>query len=109
MWAKKKTLIEDLEVDDGTFFLTSLPLEISPTLTQPLMINHYHPAGFEELAQVIDQLLVKKKVIVSLEGLNKLTRIKGLNFLSGAIYALHGFMTKIKANVYELEIPVFAK
>jgi len=102
-------LIEELEVDDGTFFLTSLSSEISPTPTQPLMINHYHPTRFEELALVIDQLLVKKKVIVSLEGLNKLTRIKGLNFLSGAIYALHGFITKIKANVYELEIPVLTK
>jgi len=96
-------------VDDNTFFLTSLPLESKPTLIQPSMITHHHPTRFEELALVIDQLLVKKKVIVSLEGLNKLSRTKGLNFLSGAIYALHGFITKIKVNVYELEIPVLTK
>lgn len=115
MFDKKKPSLPEIEVDDGTLLLTS-----SPTINEPSWVDETVAlSSFEvafiklqsvhELSEIVDQLLEQQKICVSLANLNKIDRLKSLNFLGGAVYALHGYLTKIKHHQYELEIPLATK
>lgn len=58
------------------------------------------PETFEEAQNICDHLKNKKPVVVNLEGLEKESARKILDFLSGAVYALDGNIQKVSANIF---------
>lgn len=60
----------------------------------------YHPVTYEDTRHIIDNIKKRKPVIVNMEDLEVETAQRILDFLSGAIYALDGTMTKISRGIF---------
>lgn len=58
------------------------------------------PLSFEEVRSIADQIKGRRPVILNLEGMDKETAQKILNFLSGAVYALDGRLERIGTGIF---------
>lgn len=58
------------------------------------------PAGFDEACDVIDNLKLRKSVIMNLEKLDVQESRRMIDFLSGAIYAIDGNIQKITTGIF---------
>ena len=60
----------------------------------------YHPVSYEDTQNIIDNIKNRKPVIVNMEGLEIDCAQRILDFLSGAVYALNGTMSKISRGIF---------
>lgn len=60
----------------------------------------YHPVSYEDTQNIIDNIKNRKPVIVNMEELEIECAQRILDFLSGAIYALNGTMSKISRGIF---------
>lgn len=60
----------------------------------------YHPDSFSEVKEIVDHLKVGKPIILNLEGREKETARRVIDFLSGAVYAVDGNIQKIGEAVF---------
>ena len=60
------------------------------------------PSRFDSVTQIADLLLDKKTVLLNLEGTNKETAKRLIDFLSGVAYALSGDVQKVADNTYAI-------
>lgn len=58
------------------------------------------PEKFEDAQDICDHLKSNKPIVVNLEGLEKESAKKILDFLSGAVYALDGTIQKVSVNIF---------
>lgn len=65
-------------------------------------IDEYRPRSFDDVAAVIDELLVGKPAIVYLTEVRDNTSQRVLDILSGAIYAIGGTIGELGDEVYLL-------
>lgn len=63
-------------------------------------IVQYHPIKIDDTQFVIDNLKSRKPVVVSLEGNSPEMAQRIVDFLSGAIYALNGSLSKVSGRIY---------
>lgn len=68
--------------------------------TTNLKLIVIEPRNFEEASKLVDNLKSKKPIIVNLEKLETETAKQIFDFLSGAIYALEGSVTKVTSNIF---------
>ncbi len=60
----------------------------------------YHPVSYEDTQNIIDNIKNRKPVIVNMEELEIECAQRILDFLSGAVYALNGTMSKISRGIF---------
>ncbi len=60
----------------------------------------YHPVSYEDTQNIIDNIKNRKPVIVNMEELEIDCAQRILDFLSGAVYALNGTMSKISRGIF---------
>jgi len=60
----------------------------------------YHPVSYEDTQNIIDNVKNRKPVIVNMEELEIECAQRILDFLSGAVYALNGTMSKISRGIF---------
>ena len=70
-----------------------------PTAGQLKMIV-YHPIGYEDTQNIIDNLKSRKPVIVNMEELDIDCAQRILDFMAGAVYALNGTISKISRGIF---------
>jgi cell division inhibitor SepF len=58
------------------------------------------PETFDDAREVCDHLKNKKPVVVNLEGLNKETAQRVVDFLSGSVYGLDGDIQKVSSGIF---------
>jgi cell division inhibitor SepF len=58
------------------------------------------PENFEDAQNIGDHLKNKKPIVVNLEGLEKESARRVVDFLSGAVYALDGSIQRVSANIF---------
>jgi len=58
------------------------------------------PLSFDEVRAIADQVKGRRPVILNLEGMEKETAQKILNFLSGAVYALDGRLERVGTGIF---------
>lgn len=58
------------------------------------------PLSFDEVRAIADQIKSRRPVILNLEGMEKDTAQKILNFLSGAVYALDGRLERVGTGIF---------
>ncbi|MDD5923024.1 MAG: cell division protein SepF [Eubacteriales bacterium] len=58
------------------------------------------PKSFEECPKLVDSLKSRRPIIINLEKIETDTARKIFDFLSGAIYALNGNVTKVANNIF---------
>ncbi len=63
-------------------------------------INRYYPRSFDDVAKIIDALLVGEPVVVDASDLEENTAQRVIDLMSGAIYAIDGNMCEIEKEVY---------
>lgn len=63
-------------------------------------IKIFQPNSFEDVADVIDILIMGKPAIVNLKELKDSTAQRVLDILCGAIYALKGGLCELETNIY---------
>ena len=60
----------------------------------------FQPSSFEDVADIIDVLIMGKPVIVNLKDLKDSTAQRVLDIICGAIYALKGGLCELESNIY---------
>ena len=63
-------------------------------------IETFKPTSFEEVAEIIDNLLDGNPVIVNLSEVRENTAQRVVDLLSGAIYAINGNLCELQKDVY---------
>lgn len=63
-------------------------------------ISTFKPTSFEDVAEIIDNLLEGKPVIVNLTEVRENTAQRVVDLLSGAIYAINGNLCELQKDVY---------
>lgn len=88
--------------DDNSigFDATSRVVGEAPIKNGPLSV--YHPKGYGDVENMIDDLKAGNQVMVYLTMVKETTKIRVLDLLSGAIYALGGGITETAPSVYLL-------
>ena len=60
----------------------------------------FHAKSFDSAAKAVDELGSRKAVILNMENVDKALTRRVVDFLSGAVYALHGSVKKIAQSTY---------
>lgn len=63
-------------------------------------ISTFKPTSFEDVAEIINELLEGKPVIVNLTEVRENTAQRVVDLLSGAIYAINGNLCELQKDVY---------
>ncbi|MBR4420288.1 MAG: cell division protein SepF [Clostridia bacterium] len=63
-------------------------------------IKIFQPNSFDDVATIIDVLIMGKPAIVNLKDLKDSTAQRVLDILCGAIYALKGGLCELETNIY---------
>lgn len=79
---------------------SSAPAQDSYPVANGMKMIVYHPVTYEDTQHIIDNVKNRKPVIVNMEDLEVETAQRILDFLSGAIYALNGTMSKISRGIF---------
>jgi len=62
----------------------------------------YQPVSFEDTQTIINNLKSRKPIVVNLESLDAALAQRVLDFISGAVYALHGTIQKVSRGIFVL-------
>lgn len=63
-------------------------------------INVYSPKNMEEIERIVINLQKNEASIINLKGYEKVTYLKILDFLNGAVFALNGNLARITQDLY---------
>ena len=100
----KETLTDDI-------LITEKPKTKRATNTKPIEsekitnlnynnINVYSPKNQQEVEKIVINLQKSEASIINLKGYEKVTYIKILDFLNGAVFALNGNIARITQDLY---------
>ncbi|MBC8528760.1 cell division protein SepF [Christensenellaceae bacterium NSJ-44] len=78
-----------------------LPMPQQPSSNAMKMLV-YQPMSYEDTQSIIDNLKMKKPIIVNLELLEVDIAQRVLDFMSGAVYALNGSIHKVSKGIFVL-------
>ena len=76
------------------------PAQDTYPLANGMKMIVYHPVTYEDTQHICDNVKNRKPVIVNMEDLEVDCAQRILDFLSGAIYALNGTMSKISRGIF---------
>ena len=63
-------------------------------------ITVFKPTSFDDVAKIIDHLLLGQPVIVHLTAVRETTAQRVIDILTGAIYAINGNLSELQKEVY---------
>ncbi|QEH62102.1 cell division inhibitor SepF [Spiroplasma chinense] len=63
-------------------------------------VTHFKPLSYDEIKPIVDCLLKFKNVTVNLNEISKEDKLRLIDFLTGAMYALEGNYKKIDKGIY---------
>ena len=98
---------EEDEVEDRKFFgkrnnnnnkVVSMPQ--TQVQSQAIKMVISHPTTFEQSDEICSFLKEKKSVIVNLEYVNKDVARRIVDFISGGVYALDGYIQKVSNSIF---------
>ena len=78
-----------------------MPMPQQPSSNAMKMLV-YQPMSYEDTQSIIDNLKMKKPIIVNLELLEVDIAQRVLDFMSGAVYALNGSIHKVSKGIFVL-------
>jgi len=99
---EKETLTDDLIINSKTKKSSNnKPIEIQKTTSlNHNNINVYSPKNQQEIEKIVLNLQKNEASIINLKGYEKVTYIKILDFLNGAVFALNGNIARITQDLY---------
>jgi len=99
---EKETLTDDLIINSKTKKSSNnKPIEIQKTTSLNYNnINVYSPKNQQEIEKIVLNLQKNEASIINLKGYEKVTYIKILDFLNGAVFALNGNIARITQDLY---------
>ena len=94
---------EEDEVEDRKFFgkknkVVNMPQQQPQTNAIKMVISQ--PTSFEQSDEICSFLKEKKSVIVNLEYVNKDVARRIVDFISGGVYALDGYIQKVSNSIF---------
>lgn len=94
---------EEDEVEDKKFFgkknkVVNMPQQQTQTNAIKMVISQ--PTSFEQSDEICSFLKEKKSVIVNLEYVNKDVARRIVDFISGGVYALDGYIQKVSNSIF---------
>lgn len=100
---------EDTEeiVDDEETQLVEMPLRHRPNVVElqsakSMKLVVLGPKSYEDVQPVVDHLRARRPVVVNLEGAEQRVRVRILDFISGAVYALGGRNQRVSDLIFLL-------
>ena len=88
------------EVEDKKFFGRKNSKVVSMPQAQSIRMVISQPTTFEQSEEICSFLKEKKSVIVNLEYVNKDVARRIVDFISGGIYALDGYIQKVSNSIF---------
>lgn len=102
----KETLTDDLIINSKTNSKTKKVSNNKPIESEKITslnynnINVYSPKNQQEIEKIVINLQKSEASIINLKGYEKVTYIKILDFLNGAVFALNGNIARITQDLY---------
>lgn len=72
---------------------------VAPANAKPQM-SMASPKSFDDAAKLADSLLAGKTILLNLDGAGKVDSRRLLDFLSGAAYAIQGYVKRVSGGIY---------
>lgn len=94
---------EEMDTEDRKFFgkknkVVSMPQQQAQTNAIKMVISQ--PTAFEQSDEICSFLKERKSVIVNLEYVNKDVARRIVDFISGGVYALDGYIQKVSNSIF---------
>ncbi len=94
---------EEMDTEDRRFFgkknkVVSMPQQQNQTNAIKMVISQ--PTAFEQSDEICSFLKERKSVIVNLEYVNKDVARRIVDFISGGVYALDGYIQKVSNSIF---------
>lgn len=100
---EKETLTDDLIIKEkpkSKRASLNKPVESEKINLNYNNINVYSPKNQQEVERIVTNLQKSEASIINLKGYEKVTYIKILDFLNGAVFALNGSIARITQDLY---------
>ena len=99
---EKETLTDDLIIHEKPKRKTQTKIQESEKISNLNYnnINVYSPKNQDEVEKIVLNLQKSEASIINLKGYEKVTYIKILDFLNGAVFALNGSIARITQDLY---------
>ena len=91
---------EEEEVEDKKLFGRKNKVVSMPQSSQAIRMVISQPTTFEQSDEICSFLKEKKSVIVNLEYVNKDVARRIVDFISGGVYALDGYIQKVSNSIF---------
>lgn len=94
---------DEMDTEDRKFFgkknkIVSMPQQQTQTNAIKMVISQ--PTAFEQSDEICSFLKERKSVIVNLEYVNKDVARRIVDFISGGVYALDGYIQKVSNSIF---------
>ena len=94
---------DEMDTEDRKFFgkknkIVSMPQQQAQTNAIKMVISQ--PTAFEQSDEICSFLKERKSVIVNLEYVNKDVARRIVDFISGGVYALDGYIQKVSNSIF---------
>jgi cell division inhibitor SepF len=94
----EETLAEELDEELTAPKFRPHVVELQPSKSMKLVV--LGPKTYDDVQQIADQLRAKRPVVVNLETADPKARMRILDFLSGAVYALGGRSQRVSDLIF---------
>lgn len=92
--------IEELPLTTQTKRMKNKIVNIHTTTNMKLAIHE--PLNYEDAPRIVDDLKMRKTVVVNLEQLESVTKRQIFDFISGGLYSLEGTIQKVTTDIFIL-------
>ncbi|NMB07829.1 MAG: cell division protein SepF [Tissierellia bacterium] len=109
--------IDDLDLDDEYEYYDEYELEELPANTRTKRLNNnvvnihtagnmklvvHEPLSYEDAPKIVDDLKIRKTVVVNLEQLEPNIKRQIFDFINGGLYSLEGNIQKVTKDIFIL-------
>lgn len=92
--------LEELSVNTKTKRMNNKVLNIHTSGNMKLVVHE--PLNYEDAPKIVDDLKMRKTVVVNLEQLEQVTKRQIFDFINGGLYSLEGSIQKVTTDIFVL-------
>lgn len=92
--------LEELPLNTHTKRMRDKVVNIHTTSNMKLVIHE--PLNYEDAPKIVDDLKIRKTVVVNLEQLDSIVKRQIFDFINGGLYSLEGSIQKVTTDIFIL-------